>query len=88
MRRVLELESRDEYPSYTLHLVKFWLFWLIICLIILIPLPAVAWKIKLAGTIPIAIVGIWRYTWFFINYVQAFIYKNKVFPKFRKKYPR
>lgn len=85
MKRVIELENREEYPSYIKDLLNFWLFWFIVGLIFLIPLPAVAWKIKLSGTLPIAIVGIWRYTWFFINYFQSLIYKKRVFPKIRKK---
>ncbi len=58
-------------------------FWLTVAALILLSLPASAWHIKHAGFISIAAIGAWRYTWFLVHVVRAWIYTARVFPRLR-----
>jgi len=84
MKPTLAYSSREEFPRSWIRFFLFVFFWLITSLIILASLPGRAWDLKFHGLIGIAIIGIWRYTWFVINAVNALIYKFYVYPKYKK----
>ena len=85
MRAKWEISSRDEFIRDWKKNIVFFLFWASVSLFILIFLPERAWEIKFHGLIAIGIIGIWRYLWFLINVINAFIYRYFVFPQLKKK---
>ena len=85
MRAKWEISSRDEFVRNWKKDLGFFLFWGSVSFIILYSLPERAWDLKFHGLIAIGIIGIWRYSWFLLNVINAFIYKNFVFPKLKKK---
>ncbi len=85
MRAKWEISSREEFPINWLKLLRFSAFWIGLSVGVLLLLPERAWDIKFHGLVAIAFVGIWRYSWFMLNLINAFIYMKWKFPKLLKK---
>ena len=85
MRAKWEISSRDEFKRHYKTHLTFFTFWGVLSLLILLSLPERAWEIKFHGLVAIGLIGLWRYTWFILNVINAFIYKTIVFPKLKRK---
>ena len=60
------------------------LFWLGAAFAIIWNLPDRAWISKEQGLIVIGTIGIWRYSWQFVNILRSSYYSNVVFPSLRR----
>ncbi|NPA42207.1 MAG: glycosyltransferase [Aquificae bacterium] len=85
MKAKWEISSRDEFKRDYLSTAFFVVLWVGISLVILLSLPERAWSIKLQGLVAIAFIGIWRYSWFMLNVVNALVFKYLKFPEIKKK---
>ncbi len=77
-------ETRYEMPINIIQSIKFFTFWTFIMILILYSIPDVAWELRMNGFFAIAIIGIWRYSWFLINVFQGLIYEKIVFKKYKE----
>ncbi|AAC07558.1 glycosyltransferase family 2 protein [Aquifex aeolicus] len=84
MKPNLAYSSREDFPKSWPQFLLFLFFWLGISFIILALLPGRAWDLKFHGFLAIAAIGVWRYTWFAINALNALIYNFYVYPKYRR----
>jgi glycosyltransferase Alg8 len=80
------IKTRDDIKLDIIKIVSFYFFWSTVLISILISIPPRAWEFKLHGFFAaIAIIGIWRYSWFIINTSNGLYYKHIYFPKIFKK---
>lgn len=82
---ITRLRSRSQMPVNKSKALVTYALWLFLFCLILLLIPPRAWEIKSKGFIMIAAIGIWRYSWFFINVVNSVIYEKIVFPKIQRR---
>ena len=80
INEVRKYKNRKEKPINTLQVIKFFVFWTTIILLILYLLPDRAWELKMHGFFVIAVIGLWRYSWQIINFIQSLIYEKYYYP--------
>ena len=84
IRQVRKYKKRKQKPINPLQVIKFFSFWTGIILFILYLLPDRAWELKMHGFFVIAAIGIWRYSWQIVNFIQSLIYEKYYYPKLKK----
>ena len=68
------IETRDDIKLDFIKITAFYVFWSSVLISILILIPPRAWEFKLHGFFAaIALIGIWRYSWFIINTSNGFL---------------
>ncbi len=85
MKAKWEISSRDEFKIDWFKLFRFVAFWVGLSLLVLYLLPERAWEIKFHGLIAVAFVGLWRYSWFVLNVINALLYMKRKFPRLLKR---
>ncbi len=85
MKAKWKISSRDEFQRNLLSTFFFASLWTCASLIILFSLPEKAWSLKLHGLFAIAFIGLWRYSWFALNVINALIFRYIRFPQMKKR---
>lgn len=81
---VRNIKNRYEKPLDLISVVRYYLFWISVIVILILLIPERAWDLKMDGFISIAVIGLWRYSWQIINFVQSLVYEYKVYPRLKK----
>ncbi len=59
------------------------LFWLFVACALLISLPRYAWDYKSHAIVALGLIGVWRYSWYFINQLRGTYFERIHFPAMR-----
>lgn len=79
------IETRNDIKLNKLQVIKFYIFWISVIIIIVNLLPGYAWIWKAHGIIAsIVAIGFWRYSWYGLNLTQYVLYKHKKYPFLKK----
>jgi glycosyltransferase Alg8 len=76
------INKRTDLKINVLKVIVFYLFWSGVIVFILKIIPARAWEFKIHGFFgAIAVIALWRYSWYLLNNFFSFYYKKIKFKK-------